>query len=360
MKKNMTTQPPFSCTHTSEFPDILAQLGCTLVLSTYQAGKVILLSAQKGNLVQLPRTFKKPMGLAVHGHRLAVAAQEEVIVLANAPKLADTYPNQPNTYDGFFTPQATYYSGELNIHDMSWGTDGLWAVNTRFSCLCLIDDQYSFTPRWMPPFIKALVPDDCCHLNGLAMQAGQPRYVTALGHGDTAASWRTEKLNGGILMDTQSGETIVDGLAMPHSPRLYDDKLYLLNSARGELLQADVNSGQTEVINHLPGFARGMARYGDYLFIGLSKLRKKHQTFGDLPIAEKSVFCGVVLLHLPSGKLAGSVRYLNACEEIYDVQVLPNLRRPGIINTDNHTYRQALATPTDCFWGNQNDKVKSG
>ncbi len=341
--------PPFSCSHTPDFPDILAQLGCTLVLST--SDKVILLSARADGLIQLPRTFNKPKALAVEGHRLAVATQKEVIVLANAAGLAATYPKQPNTYDSLLIPQATYYSGELDIHEMAWGSEGLWAVNTRFSCLSLIDDKYSFTPRWLPPFIKALTPDDCCHLNGFALQAGKPRYVTALGNSDSAEGWRPNKLNGGLLIDVQSGETLVSGLAMPHSPRLYDDVLlYLLNSAHGELLQVDLKSGQTQIINQLPGFARGMARCGDYLFIGLSKLRRQHNTIADLPIADKPLFCGVVVLHLPSGQIAGSVRYLTTCEEIYDVQILPNQRRPGIIGVDNPMHRHALATPTDCFW----------
>jgi uncharacterized protein (TIGR03032 family) len=349
-KKN-TSLPPFSCTHTPDFPDILAQLDCTLVLSTYQAGKVILLSAKADGLIQLPRTFKKPMGLAVNEHRLAVATQEEIIVLANAPDLAATYPKQPNTYDGLFIPQATYYTGELDIHDMAYGVEGLWAVNTRFSCLCLIDDKYSFTPRWMPAFMKTLTPYDCCHLNGLAMQDGKPHYVTTLGKSYKAEGWRNQKLNGGLLIDVSSGEIIIQGLAMPHSPRLYDGALYLLNSASGELLNIDTKTGKTECINHLPGFARGMVRCGDYLFIGLSKLRHKHNTFGDLPIAKnKQLFCGVVALHLPSGRLAGNVRYLTTCEEIYDIAILPNLHRPGILSTDNPIHRHALATPTDYFW----------
>jgi len=346
--------PPFSCTYTPEFLDILSQLGCTLVLSTYQAGKVILLSVHENKLIQLPRTFNKPMGLAVDGHRLAVATQEEVIVLANAPGLATTYPKQPNTYDALYLPQATYYSGELDIHDMAYGVEGLWAVNTRFSCLSLIDDHYSFTVRWMPPFINTLTPDDCCHLNGLAMQDGKPRYVTALGKSNEAEGWRAQKLKGGLLMEVPTGEIIVPGLAMPHSPRLYDEKLYLLNSAHGQLLHVDGTTGQADIVNHLPGFARGMARCGDYLFIGLSTLRHQHNTFGDLLksafFQSEELFCGVVVVHLPSGRLAGSVRYLTTCEEIYDVQILPNLRRPGILNTNNQLFRQALAAPTDCFW----------
>jgi uncharacterized protein (TIGR03032 family) len=233
-------------------------------------------------------------------------------------------------------------------------------VNTLFSCLCLIDDKYSFTPGFLPPFIKTLTPDDCCHLNGLALQAGKPRYVTALGKSDTAEGWRSQKRNGGLLMDVPSGETIVQSLAMPHSPRLYDGALYLLNSASGELLHIDTAAGHIESVNRLPGFARGMARCGDYLFIGLSKLRSKHNTFGDLPIADKPLFCGVVALHLPSGRLAGSVRYLTACEEIYDVQVLPNLRRPGILGIDNPMFRQALVTPTDCFWSKEKGERGKG
>ena len=351
------TQPapaPFSCVHSREFPDILLNLGCTLVLSTYQAGKVVLLSAKDSDtLVQLPRSFKKPMGLGISndGQRLAVATQDEVVTLANAPELASTYPNNPNTYDALYVPRASYFTGELDIHDMHWGTAGLWAVNTRFSCLSLIDDQFSFNPQWQPEFISKLAPNDHCHLNGLAMENDQPRYVTALGTTDNAEGWRERKLDGGILMDINNQELLVQRLSMPHSPRICDDKLFVLNSASGTLLHVDRASGETEIVNHLPGFARGMAKYGDYLFIGVSKLRKKHATFGDLPIASQSIFCGVVVIHLPSGNLAGSVQYLNACEEIYDVQVLPNTRRPGILGVENETYRLALATPDDCFWG---------
>ncbi len=101
--------------------------------------------------------------------------------------------------------------------------------------------------------------------------------------------------------------------------------------------------------SHFPGFARGKARYGDYVFIGLSKLRKNHNTFGDLPIAANSLFCGVVVLHLPTGRLAGSVRYLTACED--------NLHRPSIFGIDSPIFHHALATPTVCFWIHLNDKV---
>jgi len=181
---------PFSCTYSEAFPALLQQLNCSLIISAYQTGRVMLLGSEADKIIQLPRVFKMPMGLAVANKRLAIATQNQVIVLANATELAATYPNKPNTYDALYAPRASYFSGVLDIHDMAWGDEGLWAVNTRFSCLVLVDDNYSFTPRWQPPFIRHLKPNDHCHLNGLAIEQGKPRYVTALGTTDVCAEFR--------------------------------------------------------------------------------------------------------------------------------------------------------------------------
>jgi uncharacterized protein (TIGR03032 family) len=94
-------------------------------------------------------------------------------------------------------------------------------VNTRFGCLCTLDAEHSFYPRWRPPFVTAYAPEDRCHLNGLAMVDGRPRYVTALGETDTAGGWRANKRNGGISMDIKTNAVLLHGLSMPHSPRWY-------------------------------------------------------------------------------------------------------------------------------------------
>ena len=266
---------PFSCTYTPQIPALLWQLNCTLAISTYQAGKVILISASSPEmLVQLPRNFEKAMGLAISGNRMAVASKEEVIVLSNAPYLASGYPLQPNTYDALFVPRATYFCGEIDLHDMAWGKRGLWAVNTRFSCLSLINDLFSFEPVWKPPFISDLTPDDRCHLNGLAMVEEEPCFVSALGQTNHGKGWREGVINGGILIHVGTGEIIATHLLMPHSPRMHDGKLFVLFSATGELACINTENGKYEIITRLPGFTRGMARQGEYLFIGLSKIRE--------------------------------------------------------------------------------------
>jgi uncharacterized protein (TIGR03032 family) len=343
--------PPFSCTMSPNMPELLWQLNCTLALSTYQAGKVVFLSALNENeIIQLPRDFEKAMGMAVSGERLAVATKNEVVVLANSRALAINYPGYSNKYDGLYLPRATYYSGEVDLHDMSWGNEGLWAVNTRFSCLSLIDDEFSFKAKWKPSFISDLTPDDRCHLNGMAMQNGKPKYVTALGKTDGPKAWRSEIQAGGLLIDVESNEIVIPNLPMPHSPRIYDGKVYILCSATGELVCAQTATGKYDVITKLNGFVRGMSKIGDHLFIGLSKLRQNASTFRDLPIARESIFCGVVVVHLPSGLPVGHIKYENSVEEIYDVQILPGIRRPAIMNTNMPDHRKALVTNHDAYW----------
>jgi uncharacterized protein (TIGR03032 family) len=352
----MTEPVPFSCTYSPNIAEILVQLNCTLAISTYQAGKVIFLSAISNHeLMQLPRTFNKAMGMAVNGDKLAISTKDEVIVLVNSPALATSYPKNPNTYDGMYMPRCTYYTGRLDIHDLHYGNEGLWAVNTSFSCLSLIDENYSYIPKWTPPFIKDLEHDDYCHLNGMAMLDGKPTYVTTLGQSSEPKGWKETITSGGLIIDVASGETILRNLAMPHSPRVYDGKLYVLLSAQGELVVCDTDKGTYELAAKVPGFVRGMVKYGDYLFIGRSLLRESSTSFKklqELPVGKEAKFSGITVVHFPTGNVVGELNYQNSVEEIYDIQVLPNLRRPGILNTETEAYTMGLSTPGKTFWAN--------
>lgn len=343
--------PPFYSTFTPNIPQILAQNKLTIVITTYQAGKVIFINANGENgLIQLPRDFKKAMGMAYHNGKMAVATKEEVVVLRGSTSLAKGYPKKPNNYDVMFMPRATYFSGEVDIHDMEWGQDGLWAVNTRFSCLAKINDDFSFEPKWKPNFISDLVPEDRCHLNGMTLKDGKPEFVTALGTTDTETGWREKKTTGGVIMHVPTGEILTTGLAMPHSPRLEGDKLFALLSATGELIHVDQKTGKYDVVTKIPGFVRGMCRYGNLLFIGLSKMRKSSKTFSDLPISKESIFPGVVIVDANTGNIVGHIKYENSLEEIYDIQVIPGFEKPGIlgVNTDDH--RNGLSLPTQGYW----------
>lgn len=347
----MQPAPPFSCQFTPNLPEFLMQIQSTIVITTYQAGKLIFISPKDENqLVQLPRTFHKAMGVALKANKMAVATKDEVVILVNDARIAAAYPRKPKTYDNFFLPRATYYTGQVDIHDLDYGKAGLWAVNTSFSCLTLVNDDFSFVPKWKPHFISKLASEDRCHLNGLAMQNGEPKFVTALGTGDTPQSWRQNIVKGGVLIDVPSNEIITKGLAMPHSPRFYKNDLMILLSAAGEFGKIDTKTGQYETITKLNAFVRGLAIVGDYAFIGVSKLRQNSSTFKHLDIAKMSNWAGVSVVHIPTGALVAQLKYQASVDEIYDIQILPNALRPGILNTYTEDYKKALSIPEGTFW----------
>lgn len=347
-----TPAPPFSCTYTPNVAELLTQLNCSIAITTYQAGKLIFLSPEgMHSMRQLPRDFERAMGLVINDKRMAIAVKDEVVVLANAPKLATAYPKKPAFYDAFYVPRATYYTGAVDIHDMDWDKNGkLWAVNTLFSCLVTIDDTYSFIPEWKPPFIASFESGDFCHLNGMAMVDERPKYVSMFGQTTTMKGWRDGVEKNGLIMDIDSNEVVTGSLPMPHSPRWFDGKLYCLLSATGELICIDPASGKYDVVTKLKGFVRGMTKRGDYLFIGLSKLRQNSSTFRDLAISKDAIYCGVEIIHLPTGANVGNIRYQQSVEEIYDVQILPGVLRPGILNHTSDAHRMSLHIPGGAFW----------
>jgi len=331
---------PLSCVYSPNLPELLNYTDCTLIISTYQAGKIIFVSAiDTHNLVQLSFGFHRPMGIAATGDQLAVATRDTVEVLIDSPELSSADPKQFGMHDRLYVPQTTYFSGEINMHDIAWGDDGLWGVNTLFSCLVLANNTLSFEPKWFPSFITDSVDEDRCHINGLALEEGKPRYVTALGESNIEKGWRRDKVSGGILIDVEKDEIVLRNLSMPHSPRIYDDALYFLLASTGELARTTLDAGSFEIIAQLPGFARGMARYQNYLFVGLSRLRKSSPTFADLPIAQRSLFSGFVVLDLQSESIVATFKYENGCEEIYDIQIIPAVHRPGILEKEKETKR---------------------
>ncbi|SNS80704.1 TIGR03032 family protein [Ekhidna lutea] len=357
--KPFAEENPFVYQHSKSFAQILFALKSSLVLSTYQTGKVVMFSPKsEEKLIQLPRNFRKPMGVASHGKHLAVACIDEIILTHRSQNAAKTYPNKPDTYDAIYLPRSTHYTGVVDTHDICYGKEGLWAVITQFSCIAQLDSRFSFLPRWKPKFISEIMPGDRCHLNGMTLKDGVPKYVTALGKSDKPGGWRDHKLDGGILMDVDTNETLIDGLAMPHSPRLIGDEIYYLQSALGELWKYHIPTKTNKRICEVPGFARGMSFYQNFLFIGLSKIREDSKDFGKMPVASKNPIAGVAIVNLMTKQVEGLLEYKDAVKELYDVHILPGIMRPNILNNINPTHSRAIITPKKIFWTQNPEESK--
>ncbi len=340
---------PLRAVHTPNFPALLRRLGASLLVTTYQAGKLVLVRDEGDHLNTHFRGFQAPMGMALDGDRLAVGTTLQVWEYVNVPAVAAKL-DPPGRHDACFLPRASHVTGNIQIHEMAYGHSPLapagrgaggegelWVVNTRFSCLCTLDRSASFTPRWRPPFVSALEPTDRCHLNGLAMVEGRPRYVTALGETNAAAGWRPHKARGGVLIDVDSGEAITRGLSMPHSPRWYAGRLWLCESGAGTFGYIDPNSLKYEPVAEVPGFTRGLDFAGSLAFVGLSQVRES-AVFSGISnterLAEHERTCGVCAIDLTSGQVVALLRFETAVQEVFAVTVLPGRRYPDLLNDD--------------------------
>jgi uncharacterized protein (TIGR03032 family) len=340
-------EPDFSSVHTTNFPGLLRDLGISLVVSTYQAGKVIILREQNGALNTHFCQFASPMGVAFDPltQKMAIGTRHQVWELRNHPRVSEKL-TPPGLADAVFLPRHIHFTGDIRIHDVAWIEDELWAVNTRFSCLCTFDRENSFVPRWQPPFISELAAEDRCHLNGLAVEHGQPKLVTLLARTNTAGGWRNHKRDGGCVWDIPTNSPLAQGLSMPHSPRLHEHRIWFLESGKGLFSTLDASSGKVTEIVSLPGFTRGLAFAGPYAFVGLSQIRES-AIFGGIPIAEvkSERACGVWVVDTRTGKIAAFLRFEGVVQEIFSVEILPKLKHPEMINEPGKILDSSFVLP---------------
>ncbi|MFO0957352.1 MAG: TIGR03032 family protein [Isosphaeraceae bacterium] len=339
---------PLRAVHSTSFPGLLRRLNVSLLVTTYQAGKLVIVRDDGDHLNTHFRSLAAPMGLALDGGRLAIGTTIQVWEYADVPAVADRL-EPAGRHDACFLPRASHVTGNILGHEMAYGAGGeLWIVNTRFSCLCTLDRSASFTPRWRPPFVSALEPTDRCHLNGLGMVDGRPRFVTALGESDGPAGWRPNKARGGILMDVASGEVIARGLSMPHSPRWHGGRLWVCESGSGTLGIVDPGTGRYEPIAAMPGFTRGLDLVGGIAFVGLSQVRES-AVFSGIPITERlpeeGRACGVCAVDLATGGVVAVLRFEEAVQEVFAVAALPGRRWPELINDDEAMLSDSFVLP---------------
>jgi uncharacterized protein (TIGR03032 family) len=346
--------PPeaFTLSASRRFADWLAETGTSLCFSTYQAGKLFFLGTKPdgsggSRLSIFERSFARCMGIGVSDDRrsLLVATEYQIHRLDNvlqSGKIQDGY-------DACFAPHQSWITGSLDVHDIGFGADARPVfVNTLFNCIATVSAGYSFRPLWRPSFISRLAAEDRCHLNGLALEAGEPRYATAVSRSDAADGWRDRRVDGGILLDVTSGEILAEHLSMPHSPRLHHGRLWLLNSGSGEFGSVDPATGQFMPLAFVPGFARGLCFIDGCAVIGLS-LPRENRTFSGLGLDEglrardTEPRCGLAVIDLASGDMLHWVRIEGVIRELYDVAALPGIACPSAIGFKGPEIERVIA-----------------
>jgi uncharacterized protein (TIGR03032 family) len=315
----------------------LARQNISLAITSYQSGLLYCIGRNaEGGINIHQAAMPKPMGLCLDGETgLTMTAGYQIMQFENVLE-----PDQRinNTFDACYVPRRVHVTGSLDAHDVGLDSDGrVIFVNTRFNCLATTSPRHSFEMVWKPSFISSLVDEDRCHLNGLAMEDGQPRYVTAVSRSDTIDGWRDRRADGGIVIDVESNEIICEGLSMPHSPRVYRGELWVLNAGTGDLgvvkrPGSGKGMGTFEPRVFCPGFLRGLSFFGNFAYVGLSKPR--YERFEGLALdkrlqdADSEPWCGVQIIDLSSNSCVDWFRIDGAVAELYDLEVMPGRSWP--------------------------------
>ena len=343
-------QPSLEISGSRQFTSWLVEQQISLAFTTYQTGKLFLVGVQPNQQLSIfERTFNRCMGLWSDGQTLWMSSLYQLWRFENilsSEQLA-------NGYDRLYVPQVGFTTGDIDVHDVAVDSAGnVLFVNTLFSCLATVSDRTSFRPLWKPPFISKLAAEDRCHLNGLALEQGQPRYVTAVGRSDVADGWRDLRGDGGCLLDVTSGQIITTGLSMPHSPRLYRGRVWLLNSGAGYFGSVDLSSGRFEPLTFCAGYLRGLSFFGDYAIVGMSKCRH-NRTFTGLPLDDNLASrnaesrCGLGVIDLRTGDMVHWLRIEGIVVELYDVVVLAGATRPMALGFKTDEIRHTISIAED-------------
>lgn len=336
------------------FSDWLAEQDASIALTTYQAGRLFFIGRKpEGGLRAHERLIEHCQGLWTDGHELWTSGRHMLWRFRN--DLEDGRRTERGA-DRRFIPREGRVTGAIDIHDIGVGETGggrrgpIFAA-TAFNCLATISDTASFRALWRPTFISSAVGEDRCHLNGLAMDGDRPAFVTAVSRSDVADGWRDRRRDGGVVIHVGSGEVACANLSMPHSPRLRDGRLWLLNSGRGELGWVDPADGRFNPVAFCPGYARGLAFAGRYAVIGLSRPRR-NQTFEGLELDERLARagaeprCGLVIVDTETGRSTEWLRFEHTIDELYDVAVLPGVAQAEAVGFRGEDIERVVSAET--------------
>lgn len=320
------------------FSNWLQMNRCSLAFTSYQTGRLFLVGRQPDGKVSFhQQNYVRAMGVHSAQDRLYVGSLYQIWRLENV--LA---PNERANqhFDRLYVPRNAQTVGDVDVHELAVDRAGrIIFVNTKFSCLATVSVKYGFTPVWKPEFISKLAAEDRCHLNGLAMEDGLPRYVTAVSRSDVINGWRERRHEGGVLIDVQSNKIVTDQLSMPHSPRIHNGQLYVLDSGRGWLIRVDRETGKKEDIAFCPGFLRGLSIHNGFAVVTVSLPRDG--TFQGLELSEAlkrkdgDPWCGILIVNLNTGDVVEFIRMDGAIKEFFDVTVMPNALLPMAIGANS-------------------------
>ena len=287
-----------------------------LALSTGESGKIITLGAGPSGLTVFDVSCDSPGVLLQTEAGLYVAAGSRVWrfddVLTDGELFRGT--------DRLCLPGQCRPTGAIGIQDLAAGDSArLLVAAAHFNCIARMNSRGDLKPIWRPAFIDKIVREDRCHLTGFCLREGAVAYVTVTAASNVKDGWRQAPSGAGQVIDAATHRVVAEGLTQPHAPRLYRNRLWVLESGTGTLGWIDLEQRRFERFAQVAGFPRGLRFIGDHALVMTAQRR-----------GEGEGSAGIHWINLKTGKTDHRLLLKGAVTEAIDVAVIPGETVPRL------------------------------
>lgn len=299
-----------------------------IVCSSYKNGSVIILNGDEtiNNICYNSFAENRPLSMFVDNQNNLFVSNDLYIKKYVVEKLQDG--------DLKIMMKTAYFTSDIDIHDIFMKDNEIYFCSSLLNSVCKVTPKEDNNIKlvYTPDFITEKVVEDRCHLNGAALHNNQ-LYVSCVSNSNIYGGWKYNKRNGGLIINANNGQIILDKLTMPHSPQVYNNMLYFLNSGRGEVCKYNLDTKELTVITFIKGFLRGLSLFtknNSQLYGLVTCSKDRHENcFRGLELEEliedyNDVRCGIYLLDLDkigSDAVIGNV-FFDDHYELYDVKTI--------------------------------------
>lgn len=320
-------------------PNWLNENKCNIAISSYNSHFIFTIGLDdKDQPFLYCKSAPRAMGICYKNNELIASSLGNITTYTNRGELKD---NVYGIFDKNFVPNTTIHRQDVDIHDICKTDDGeIYYISAMFSCICKPSkDNKTFEVYWKPPWISKLAAEDRCHLNGLCCIDGKPRFVSSICQGDIVKTWQEKsRVKQGIIYDLENEEIYCEGLSHPHSPRWYNNKLWLLNSGTGYFGHVEDKKFVEKVF--IPGFIRGLAFHNNFAVVTTS-LDRHNKDFEEYELGDNlekkgtKGKCGIWIINMESFDIIHNFEFKGDVRELYDTVIIPECRRVRVMDVND-------------------------
>jgi uncharacterized protein (TIGR03032 family) len=309
--------------------ETLDAAGITLLVTREYEHLLLAISVVRGNPLVSYLPLPHPSGLAVDRRRniVHVGSTRNPNQIYDLAPVNDLLPRADIRAGAVERPtlvpmRARMLPGSLYTHDLAFIGGRLHANASGHNAVVRIGDgvgrsargaaafEYAWWPRCAETKSGVLIQQNHLQLNSIAAGASlATSYFSAStdrvsrrrpGHANFPVDRR------GVVFSGATREPIAFGLTRPHSARLRDGHVWVLNSGYGEYGRID--AGAFHEVAALPGWTRGLAFHARVAFVGTSRVLPRFRQYAPGLRLDRAV-CGVHAVDAGSGRVLGSLTW---------------------------------------------------